>query len=130
MTPSFADTFYFIAMLNESDPHHARALDINASLRRHLVTTSWVLTEVADAMARPPNRQLFVRLLGLLKASEVTSIVPFLFAAGVQLYTERADKDWSITDCVSFVVMKRDGITDALTGDYHFTQAGFNVLFE
>ena len=131
MTPCFADTFYFIAMLNERDPHHARVLDLNASMRRRLVTTSWVLTEVADAMARPPNRALFIRLLGLLRESDATSIIPFseeLFEAGFQLYSERKEKDWPITDCISFVVMRREGIVDALTGDLHFAQAGFNVL--
>jgi predicted nucleic acid-binding protein len=51
-----------------------------------------------------------------------------LFAAGVELYGTRPDKEWSLTDCISFVVMKREGLTDALTGDRHFEQAGFKVL--
>jgi predicted nucleic acid-binding protein len=44
------------------------------------------------------------------------------------LYRNRADKNWSLTDCISFVVMKRKGITEALTGDHHFEQAGFKAL--
>jgi hypothetical protein len=51
-----------------------------------------------------------------------------LFAAGVELYATRPDKEWSLTDCISFVVMEREGLTDALTGDRHFEQAGFKVL--
>ena len=51
-----------------------------------------------------------------------------LFDAGVALYHSRTDKDWSLTDCISFVVMSQHGITGALTGDHHFEQAGFKVL--
>jgi hypothetical protein len=51
-----------------------------------------------------------------------------LFAAGVELYATRPDKEWSLTDCISFVVMEREGLTDALTGDRHFEQSGFKVL--
>jgi predicted nucleic acid-binding protein len=46
------------------------------------------------------------------------------------LYVNRPDKQWSLTDCISFVVMEREGIADALTGDKHFEQAGFNVLLK
>jgi len=51
-----------------------------------------------------------------------------LFEAGLELYRSRADKQWSMTDCISFVVMRREGITDALTADRRFEQAGFHVL--
>jgi hypothetical protein len=53
-----------------------------------------------------------------------------LFDARVALYGERMDKDWPLTDCISFVVMQREGITDALTGDRHFEQAGFVPLLK
>jgi hypothetical protein len=52
------------------------------------------------------------------------------FTAGIELYTSRPDKDWSLTDCISFVVMQDRGITDALTGDHHFEQAGFRALLK
>jgi hypothetical protein len=51
-----------------------------------------------------------------------------LFERGLSLYLRRMDKDWSLTDCVSFVVMEEMALTDALTGDRHFEQAGFHVL--
>jgi predicted nucleic acid-binding protein len=51
-----------------------------------------------------------------------------LFEAGIDLYSRRPDKEWSLTDCISFVVMQERGITEALTGDYHFVQAGFSIL--
>ncbi|MEX0702442.1 MAG: hypothetical protein WD069_10140 [Planctomycetales bacterium] len=53
-----------------------------------------------------------------------------LFDAGISLYESRADKHWSLTDCISFVVMQQHGLVDALTGDHHFEQAGFNALLK
>jgi hypothetical protein len=52
------------------------------------------------------------------------------FDAGVALFAQRPDKHWSLTDCISFIVMRREGLTDALTGDHHFEQAGFNALLK
>jgi predicted nucleic acid-binding protein len=53
-----------------------------------------------------------------------------LFRTGVAFYSRRPDKDWSLTDCISFVVMRDRGITEALTGDHHFEQAGFKALLK
>ena len=53
-----------------------------------------------------------------------------LFDAGVQLFANRPDKEWSLTDCISFVVMQQEGITQALTADHHFEQAGFQALLK
>jgi predicted nucleic acid-binding protein len=95
------------------------------------VTTAWVLTEVADAMAAPPNRPLFLRLIEgfrTLRIVEVVPATPELFDRGIELYGRRPDKSWSLTDCISFVVMTERDITEALTGDHHFEQAGFRAL--
>jgi len=51
-----------------------------------------------------------------------------LFDRGCQLYLSRLDKEWSLTDCISFVVMRERGLSDALTSDNHFEQAGFRAL--
>ncbi len=53
-----------------------------------------------------------------------------LLEQGLALYTRRSDKDWSLTDCISFVVMKAEGIEEALTGDHHFEQGGFVALLK
>jgi predicted nucleic acid-binding protein len=53
-----------------------------------------------------------------------------LFDQGFELYARRLDKDWSLTDCISFVVMREHGLTHALTGDHHFEQAGFRILLK
>jgi predicted nucleic acid-binding protein len=92
-----------------------------------------VLTEVADALAVPGRREQFPPLLQFLRASPLVTIVPAeqsLFDRGVRLYEERADKSWSLTDCISFIIMQDHGLRDALTGDHHFERAGFNVLMK
>jgi predicted nucleic acid-binding protein len=90
-----------------------------------------VLTEVADALAKPKLRGGFTRLLNLLESDpDVDIVAPEVadWRRGVELYNHRPDKSWSLTDCISFAVMRQRGITDALTGDRHFEQAGFNAL--
>ena len=129
----FADTFYFLAVLNRGDPAREQALRYYGDPTVLIVTTEWVLVEVGDAMAVPPARQKFKELTELLKAEEQISVLPAtheLFERGAALYFQRADKKWSLTDCISFVVMTEEGITDALTGDHHFEQAGFRALLK
>ena len=131
MKPLFADTFYFLALLHLDDDAHSRALGFSETCSEPLLTTAWVLTEVADALAVPGMRESFTRLLTALRGDPACMIVPptqTLFDQGVELYAERPDKDWSLTDCISFVVMRHQGVTQALTGDHHFEQAGFTAL--
>ena|SRR2546430_3751398 len=133
MSETFADTFYFLALLNPKDSAHASARDASRGRVGGLVTTHWVLTEVGDAFALPAHRAKFLALLAELETDPSVVIVPFgrrLFRRGVELYRNRPDKDWPLTDCVSFVVMTDRGIRDALTGDDHFRQAGFIALLK
>jgi predicted nucleic acid-binding protein len=126
----FADTFYFLAIVHRGAAH-SRARSLSDELREPILTTAWVLTEVADAMAGHALRQVFLRLMETLTADPDCTIVPpseELFDKGLSLYGDRPDKDWSLTDCISFVVMQQLGITRALTGDRHFEQAGFQAL--
>ena len=131
MTAVFADSFYYLAVMNADDAAHERAVRVSDSLGGPVVTTAWVLTEVADALAAPGQRSGFLALLEALRGDPEVSIVPpneDLFEAGISLYSRRPDKDWSLTDCISFVVMQERGMTEALTGDRHFEQAGFTAL--
>lgn len=133
MTTVFADTFYFVALTNPRDAAHQKAVDWTRAFVGRVVTTVWVLTEFANHLSDPANRQEFVDTLHDLRASPDVSIVAAdqpLWDEGVQLYAARPDKEWSLTDCVSFVVMQREGITEALTGDHHFEQAGFVTLLK
>ena len=131
MKTIFADTFYFLALGNERDRAHALATVASRDFTGRLVTTAWVLTEAADAMSEGPNRVEFVRLLDDLRRNPQAVIVPptqDLFERGLALYADRPDKDWSLTDCISFVPMREMDIAEALTGDRHFEQAGFTAL--
>ncbi len=132
MTAVFADAFYYFALLNPKDAAHQKATHFAKHVSRNLLTTEWVLTEVGDGLSQwPRGRLAFVRLYAELVARPDVRIVPFsaeLFAAGLELYAQRPDKEWSLTDCISFVVMTRDGVSEALTGDKHFEQAGFHKL--
>ena len=131
MTPVFADTFYFLAIINPKDGAHRAAVDFSRLRREPVLTTEWVLIELADGLARTPNRHLFQQIQHDLRDSFDDVVVPCsqeLFDAGVQLYNARPDKEWSLTDCISFAVMEQHGVTEALTGDHHFEQAGFVAL--
>ena len=133
MTQVFADTFFFLALLNEDDDAHDDVLAFTNEEPLPYVTTEWVLTEVGDALSAPHARKQFLLLLETLRASPDATVIPCgpeLFQRGIDLFANRPDKDWPLTDCISFVVMQEHGITDALTGDHHFGQAGFNPLFK
>jgi predicted nucleic acid-binding protein len=133
MNAVFADTFYFLALLNQRDTAHGKAVEFASAGERPIVTTDWVLTEVADACAQPSKRQHFLDLMEMIEISTDVLFVAAtreLFARGVVLFGERLDQDWPLTDCLSFVVMQERGITDALTGDRHFEQAGFKALLK
>ncbi|MCY2924218.1 MAG: PIN domain-containing protein [Planctomycetota bacterium] len=131
MKAVFADTYYYLALLNRDDDAHQRVVRLSERMFAPTMTTTWVLTEVADAMAGVSQRGRFVAFLKLLRGDTAVAIVPAsseLFDLGMQLYTQRPDKDWSLTDCISFVVMKQHSLTEALTADRHFEQAGFKAL--
>jgi uncharacterized protein len=128
----FADTFYFLALLNKNDEGHAKALEYSALIDK-LITTEWVLTELADGLAASRHRSVFLRTRQELLADADVHVLPLdmqLHEEGIQLYASRADKEWSLTDCISFVVMRRESVTEALTGDHHFEQAGFVALLK
>lgn len=133
MTAVFADTFYFLALLNSKDASHQKAVDFSNTADAPLVTTAWVLTELADGLSRSSERYVFRRVMDDLEADPNTVVIPpsqELFEKGAELYDARPDKRWSLTDCISFVVMEEESISEALTGDHHFEQAGFVVLLK
>jgi predicted nucleic acid-binding protein len=92
-----------------------------------------VLTELADGLARRGTRAMVTLVYDGLTADPATQIVASsadLWKRGRSLYASRPDKDWSLTDCISFVVMQEHGLTEALTADHHFEQAGFVALLK
>ncbi len=131
MPQIFVDTAAWIALLNADDSLHTRAWEILKELRREnarLVTTEFVLLEVADALSSPLFRSQTVTFINGLREHPLLHIVPLsesLLTAGWELYSRRLDKEWSLTDCTSFVVMQEYSIARAFTSDHHFEQAGF-----
>jgi predicted nucleic acid-binding protein len=131
MTMVFADTFYYIAFLSPSDEAHEQAKAFTQNYSGKMLTTEWVLTELADGLAAPVTRQRCVAFIDWLRSDADVKIVPAstdLFNAGLTLYRTRDDKKWSLTDCISFLVMEREGIREVLTGNHNFEQAGFKAL--
>jgi hypothetical protein len=129
----FADSFYFFALVNIHEPRHTRAVEFARTFRGQIVLTDWIVVEVGDGLSRGFRRHSFVGQYEFLRSNERVLIVPSsddLLHAGVELYRKRSDKDWSLTDCISFVVMQRESIVEALTGDHHFEQAGFVPLLK
>jgi uncharacterized protein len=132
MNTRFADTFYFIALFSEKDAAHAAATQ-QARLRQRLITTTFVITELGDGLAETTQRSKFKPYIDLLRSSpDVKIIVPdqIAFERALDLYHDRQDQKWSLTDCISFIVMDDYQITEALTGDHHFEQAGFHALLK
>ncbi len=133
MNRVFADSFYFVALLNRADQFHGKATAAAQQLRGDILTTEWVLAEVADALAASINRlavAAFIRDLSEDPNFTIVRASSDWFERGLQIYEQRPDKDWSLTDCISFAVMKDEKLSDALTGDHHFAQAGFRPLLE
>ena len=133
MKTLFADTHYFIALLNAADEHHALAKEYTSGFSGGFVTTPWVLAEVGNTLAMPPNRALFLALVKDLRADKRVVIVPAadeLFECGCHLYGRRPDKEWGLTDCISFAAMRAQKLAEALTADHHFEQAGFKALLK
>lgn len=130
----FLDTAYVLALFNTRDQWHQKAIDWQqkaAFEKRNLLTTESVLTEIGDGLSSRNLRADAGRIIRALNESPSVHVIPAgtnLFLEGLQLYESRQDKDWGLTDCISFVVMNANEITNALTTDEHFRQAGFNPL--
>jgi predicted nucleic acid-binding protein len=134
MTPLFLDTSFVIALLNASDRHHEEAKAWHATLlkeQRPRLTTTAILLELGDGFARKGRWDLISPFLAAVVNDpmvQVVSVDGSLLQQAREFRDARQDKDWGLTDCVSFVVMGDHGLNEALTADRHFQQAGFRAL--
>jgi len=131
MKPVFADTSYYAAVLSPRDVAHDAAALWSRTISGKVITTEFVLMELGNGFSSTPQREAFAAFVSHLRRFPNTIIIRAsteLFQAGLDLFGSRPDKDWSLTDCTSFVVMKQHGLTEALTADRHFEQAGFKAL--
>jgi uncharacterized protein len=134
MKPVFADTSYWIAFLNEDDDLYEIAIQITEKLfPMQIVTSEMILSELLNHVSKKGNnfRNAAVNFINQLNGDPNVVITPQtspLFISAFQLYAQRQDKAWSHTDCSSFCIMEELGVTEALTYDKHFEQAGFVAL--
>jgi predicted nucleic acid-binding protein len=129
----FMDTFGLIAWINARDAAHEHVKAYLDSFSGNIVTTEWVLLEFADAFALSKIKSSAIEAIKRIRRLSMFVVVgfePAVCQAGFDLYENRLDKDWSLTDCVSFAVMTQRGLSEALTADHHFEQAGFRAVFK
>jgi uncharacterized protein len=131
----FADTFYWLALANARDQWHEAAKRLSAGLAgASLVTTEEVLIEVLTWFAShgPRGRGHAVATVRSILQDSGSRVVPQThegFLAALELYEQRLDKQYSMTDCISMQTMRSLGLTEVLTRDEHFSQEGFRILF-
>lgn len=135
MRSLFADTFYWAALLNPKDTWHQRVKAFNRTLiQPRLVTTDEVLTEFLNffsAYNLKMRQGAVQRVQDILQSASVQVIQQTheSFLLGIDLYTQRQDKEYSLTDCISMCTMQQLSINEVLTHDKHFSQEGFTTLF-
>jgi predicted nucleic acid-binding protein len=128
----FLDTAFIQALVNRHDQYHPIALRYFPRMRRagEVWVTEAVLLEVGNALSAIDRSaaELFIRICYSTANMRVVPTDTDLFMRGLELYGDRPDKNWSLTDCISFVVMQENGLTDAMTTDTHYRQAGYRAL--
>lgn len=133
-TEVFLDATYLIALASPRDQLHTRAAALAAQLdeeQTRFVTTHAVLLEFGNSLCKARYRAAAVQALTSLQLDPRVVVVPLtseLFAAAFDLFRLHRDKEWGLTDCLSFAVMRERGLLAALTADAHFEQAGFRAL--
>jgi predicted nucleic acid-binding protein len=133
MIGRFAVTSYLVALASADDTWHLQAVDHAGAWRGRVVTTDFVLVELANWLTRWKKRAAFAPIVEQLRADPkvlVHTATRQVFDAGYDLFRRRPDKDWSMTDCISFFIMEQEGVTEALSTDHHFEQAGFTILLK
>ena len=136
MTPKrvFVDAAFLIALAVESDQWHrvAIAWQRKAEHGRFALLTTWaVLLEVGNSLAKLQFREAGAQLIESVLADPSFTVLPLsepFLRGGFDLFSRRDDKEWGLTDCLSFVAMDQHGIREALTSDEHFQQAGYRAL--
>lgn len=120
-------------MLSPRDERHAEAVRFSRHKKRSVLTTEFIVVELANFFAQVADRTTFVEFVRYLRGHRNTTIIPAssdLVDRGFDLFARRLDKERSLTDCTSFVVMAEHGVTEALTSDGDFEQAGFAALLK
>lgn len=126
------DTAYVLALLNQNDKYHERAKAILTKTRiaDEVCITETVIVEIGNSLARS-NRSVAIAFIESLYTTYNINVIPVdseLLSQAIDFYHRREDKEWGLTDCISFIVMEKQDLIKALTSDEHFIQAGFRAL--
>jgi predicted nucleic acid-binding protein len=127
----FVDTVFVIALINRRDQYHRQAVEVAQQFEGYpLLTTDAILLEIGNALSRSYKAEGSTIIDEFLHAEDiqVVHLTPELFQQAFEQYKTYSDKEWGLVDCLSFVVMRDEGVSRALTFDRHFAQAGFTVL--
>jgi uncharacterized protein len=133
MNEVFADTSFFVALLSRRDVNHASAQKFSVSFEGALVTSQWVVVELANYFAGTAHRGIVTPFVDALLQDprfHCLQVNTESFASAWRLFRSRPDKAWSLTDCLSFEIMRQRAIREAVTADHHFEQAGFTILLK
>ncbi len=132
MTPVFADTSFWVAIINPTDQLHAKAREVRRRLAgSRFITSEMVLIEALNYFASLRSRPLAAATVRDVVEDQNIEVVPAThnsFLDGLALYEARPDKGYSLTDCISMLMMRERRISEALTNDHHFEQEGFIIL--
>jgi len=136
MNPVFSDTGFWIALFHRKDSLHSQAIKLYGQIqeqKRQIITSEMVLTEVLNFFSKfsPPLREEIATTIKAMMAYPNIIVIPQNsqhFQTALDLYLQRPDKAWSLTDCNSFLLMKSLDLTEVLAHDHHFSQAGFIPL--
>jgi predicted nucleic acid-binding protein len=133
MKSIFADTSFYVALYNRRDSLHALAVAMAGRLTGRIVTSEFVLIEVANFFKRPGDRAAFAAIDATLRSDPSTAVIEAsgrLYSEALKLFAARPDQHWSLVDCTSFQIMRELSIAEALTADDDFKQAGFQALLK
>lgn len=132
----FIDTSFVVALSVETDNYHASAkswAEYIAKNKYHMVTHQGILLEIGNIFSKPPWRKTASELIAFLQHDptiKIVSISTLLLSEAIQLFSSQHEKSWRMTDCLSFIVMRRSNLETALTANQHFAEAGFRTLLK
>jgi uncharacterized protein len=131
LTKALIDTSFTVALISQKDEEHEKAVELSFKYAgKPMIITDAVMLEIGNSLSRRHKSLCIEAIEGFFDSPEVeiVRLNETLFDNAFELYKTHADKTWGLVDCISFVVMHERGISDALTSDKHFVQAGFRAL--
>ncbi len=134
MNKVFIDSAAWLALVNKNDEFHEKAKEVRGNLFKEkvsFVTTNQIIIEVANTLSKLRFKKAVVKLIESIEKSKDINVIFIdeeIYTQSWERYKDRDDKEWSLTDCISFIIMEDEGIQRAFTTDHHFEQAGFTKL--